>query len=63
MWAKQSHLLHPLTSLKSNNVKFKWTDIEHKAFDKIKRIVARDTILINPDINKYIDIHTDDSDF
>ena len=63
MWAKQSHLLHPLTSLKSNNVKFKWTDIEHKAFDKIKRIVARDTILINPDINKYLDIHTDASDF
>ena len=29
-----------------------------KAFDEIKRIVTRDTILIYPDVNKRFDIHT-----
>ena len=28
MWAKQSHLLHHLTSLISHKVRFKWTDLE-----------------------------------
>ena len=29
MWAKRSHLLHPLNALTSNKVKFKWNDAEH----------------------------------
>ena len=40
MWAKRSHLLHHLTALTPNKVKFKWTDVEQKAFGKIKYIVA-----------------------
>ena len=36
MWAKRSHLLHPLISLTSNKVKFKWADVEQKAFDEFK---------------------------
>ena len=28
MWAKRSHLLHPLTTLTSHKVKFKCTDLE-----------------------------------
>ena len=36
MWAKQSHLLQPLTELTSNKLKFKCTDVGQKAFDENK---------------------------
>ena len=58
MWDKRSHLLPPSTALTSNKVKFKWTEIEHKGFDEIKRIVACDTLLIHTDFNRPFDIHT-----
>ena len=59
MWAKISHLLQPLTALMSNKVKFKWTEVEQKAFYKIKWIVTCDALLTYPDFNKHFDIHTD----
>ena len=52
MWDRRSHLIHPLTALTSNKVKFKWTDVEQKGFDDIKRDVAHDTLLPYPDFNK-----------
>ena len=61
MWDKQSHLLQPLTALTSNKVKFKWTVIKQKSCNKIKGIVARDTLLIYPDFNKQFYIHSDAS--
>ena len=45
MWARQSHVLKPLTALPSNQVWFKWIDVEQKAFDDIKHSVAHDTLL------------------
>ena len=63
MWAKSSHLLHPLTALTSHKVKFKWTDIEQKAFDDINGAVSQDTLLAYSDFNKHFDIHTDASDY
>ena len=63
MWYKRSNLLHSLTTLTSNKVKFKWTDSEQKVFNEIKEIVARNTLLIYPDLNKHFDIHTDANDF
>ena len=48
MWSKQSHLLQPLTALTSKKVKLKRKVVEHKVFDGIKQIVARDTLLIYP---------------
>ena len=63
MWARRSNLPQPLTALTSTKVKFKWTDVEQKAFDKIKRIVARDTLLIYQDFNKHFYLHTDASYF
>ena len=62
MWSRRSHLLHPLTSLTLPKVKFKYTDVEQKAFDYIKHTVAHDTLLAYPDFNKHFDIHTDASD-
>ena len=58
MWSKRSHLLNTLTALTSHKVKFKWTDLEQKAFDDIKRAVSQDTLLLYPDFNQRFDIHT-----
>ena len=55
--ARRSHILHPLTSLTSPKVKFKWTDVEKKAFDEIKRTVAHDTLLAYPYLNIRFNIH------
>ena len=60
MWARFSHLLQTLTVLTTNKVKFKWTNVEQKVFDDLKRVVARSTLLAHPDFNKRLDIHTDD---
>ena len=46
MWAKLSHLLHPLTALTSHKVRFKWTDVEQTEFDDIKCSVSQDTVLV-----------------
>ena len=58
MWARQSHLLHPLTLLKPPKVKFKWTDVEQKSFDDIKRTVYHENLLEYPDFDKRFGIHT-----
>ena len=41
----------------------KWTKIEQDAFDKIKRIVACDTLLNYPDYNETFKIHTNATAF
>ena len=47
--------------LTSANVQFEWTDVEQMAFDKIKQIVRRETLLSYPDFNLPFEIHTDAS--
>ena len=59
MWAKRSHLLHPITALTSNKVKFKWTDLEQKVFEDIKPAISQDTLLAYPDFNQRFGIHSD----
>ena len=61
MWIQQSEVLTPLMCLTSANVKFEWTDVKQKAFDKIKQIVGRETLLSYPDFNLPFEIHTDAS--
>ena len=61
MWPRRSHTLAHLTKIMSNKRKFKWAKIEQDAFDEIKRIVARDTLLDYTDLNEEFKIHTDDS--
>ena len=63
MWAIKSHLLQPLTSLTSNKVNFKWTGVEHKAVDDIKRAVSHNTLLTYPYLNKRFDIPMDARDY
>ena len=61
MWIRRSHLLQPLTALTSKTVKWKWTEVEQTAFEQIKTVVTRETLLHYPDFNKPFDIHTDAS--
>ena len=50
-----------LTKLTSKNVKFKWTDVEQKAFEEIKRHVAREVLLSYPNFDEEFVIHADAS--
>ena len=46
----------------SHKVNCKWTEVEQKAFDDIKRAVSQDTLLAYPDFNKRFDIYADARD-
>ena len=63
MWERWSQVIHTLTALNLNNVKFKWTDVEHESFYDIKRDVTQDALLAYLDLNKRFDIHTDARDY
>ena len=63
MWTVQSYLIQPLTAITSTKVTFKWTDVEQKAFNTVKQIVARNTLLLYTVFNERFDIHTDVSNF
>ena len=54
MWPRRSHMLASLIKLTSIKRKFKWTEIEQYALDKIKRIVACTTLLTYPDFNEIL---------
>ena len=56
-------MLATLTKITSNKRKFKWTKTKQDSFDKIKRIMARDTLLTYPYFNETFKIRTDASAF
>jgi hypothetical protein len=45
MWPKRSDILAPLSALTSGKQKFKWTDECQAAFDNMKMLIARETLL------------------
>ena len=61
MWQQHSHLMAPLSALVSNKTKFIWKEEQQKAFDKIKKIIIKETLLAYPDFSKEFHIHTDTS--
>ena len=63
MWPRRLHTLAPLTKLIYMKKKFKWKNVEQDTFEKIKWIVARNTLLTYPDFNKTFKMHTDASVF
>ena len=63
MWPRRSHMLAPLTILTSSKDKFKWTQVEQDAFNKIKNIVDHNTLLTYTDLNEIFKVHTNDSAF
>ena len=56
-------MLALLTKITSNKIKCKWTKIKQDTFNRIKRIVACDTLLTYPDFNEAFKIHTYSSTF
>ena len=63
MWRRRSHTLAPLTQMSSDKAKFKWGPEQQKAFEEIKRIMSRETILAFPDFSKEFHVYTDASDY
>jgi hypothetical protein len=61
MWPQRLHLLAPLSSMTSAKVKWKWTDECQASFDKMKAIMAKETLVTFPDFTKEFEIHTDAS--
>ncbi len=63
MWQRRSHILTPLTQYASDKIKFKWTPEMQAAFDEIKCVIARETMLAFPDFSKEFHIYTDASEY
>lgn len=61
MWPQRSHFLSPLSSLTSVKVKWKWLPEHQEAFDQLKALIAKETLLTFPDFSKEFEIHTDAS--
>jgi hypothetical protein len=61
MWPLRSHLLAPLSLLTSAKVKWKWTTEHQEAFDQMKALIAKETLLTFPDFSQEFEIHTDAS--
>ena len=62
MWPRRSDLMAPLSRLTSKTVPWKWTAVEQKAFDDLRKIISKETLLSYPDFNKPFEIYTDASD-
>jgi hypothetical protein len=61
MWIRRSETLAPLAALTSKHAKWIWTEVHQKAFDLMKRIVSRETLLSYPDFSQPFDVYTDAS--
>ena len=61
MWIRQSHVLAPSAALTSKTTKWRWGPEEQKAFETMKRIIRKETMLTYLDFNKEFVIHTDAS--
>jgi hypothetical protein len=57
MWPQHSHFLAPLSSMTTAKVKWKWTPECQKAFDQMKAIMAKETLVAFPDFTKEFEIH------
>jgi hypothetical protein len=63
MWKGRSHVLAPLTELASKKKPFQWKEGQQKAFELIKKIMSRETLLSFPDFSKPFHIYADASDY
>jgi hypothetical protein len=63
MWIGRSHVLAPLTELASKKKAFQWKEEQQKAFELIKKIMSRETLLSFPDFSKPFHIYADASDY
>jgi RNase H-like domain found in reverse transcriptase len=50
-----------LAKLTSKDAKWVWSNLENRSFQKMKAIIAKETLLAYLDLNKQFEIHTDAS--
>jgi hypothetical protein len=63
MWKQRSEILAPLTKLTPTKSPWKWSDKQQNAFDTMKRIMGRETILVYPNFEIPFKVHTDASPY
>jgi hypothetical protein len=63
MWRMRSHILAPLSALVSPKVKFEWHQEHQDAFDQIKTLISKETLLTFPNFNEPFHIFTDASKY
>ena len=61
MWQHRSKILTPLSSMTPKQAKWNWSKECQKAFDTIKKLVSRVTLLSYPNFNEPFEIHMDKS--
>jgi RNase H-like domain found in reverse transcriptase/Reverse transcriptase (RNA-dependent DNA polymerase)/Retroviral aspartyl protease len=61
LWIRRSDVLAPLAALTSKTTKWNWTDDHTKAFNLMKQIVSKETLLSYPIFNQCFEIYTDAS--
>jgi hypothetical protein len=59
----QSHILAPLSALVSPKVKFEWRQEHQDAFDQMKTLMSKETLLTFPNFNEPFHIFTDASKY
>lgn len=58
-WIHRANILTPLSNLTSENKTFMWTVQAQEAFENIKRIFSRETLLAFPNFTKPFHIYSD----
>ena len=61
MWIRRSDVLAPLAALTSKTKPFKWTEEHTVAFETMKKIVSKETLLTYPNFTLPFEIYTDAS--
>jgi hypothetical protein len=74
LWARQSEMLAPLTSLVgecgqtkvtrtkgTKKAPWHWDEVHQRAFDHVKATITREVVLACPDYSKVFEIYTDTS--
>jgi hypothetical protein len=61
MWIRRSDILAPLASLTSKTAKWQWTEQHNNAFELMKNVVSKETLLTYPNFNLPFEIYTDAS--
>ena len=61
IWPQRSHILALSTALTSAKVPWKWTEEHQNAFDEMKQVISRETLLAYPNFDEVFDIHMDAS--
>ena len=61
MWQHRSKILTPLLNMTSKQAQWNWSKEYQKAYDKIKKLVSRETLLFYPNVNKQFEIYINTS--